>query len=149
MHNIHDGRCQYFPVVCIFFFKVSANHNFFWERGLSRIRSLSSLFIQGRAWSHQNGCLGTLKCIFYFHSSKNTGIWALVVCWHGFILITYLMTRHYVNQWSDYATHHGRSPRYVLKNWLTSEQRNIITYILGILSFFSSGKFWQLSTWSF
>ena len=57
-------------------------------------------------------------------------ILTLVVCWQGFMWITCLMTWLYANQESDYATHHGRSPRYVLKNWLTSEQRNIITNIL-------------------
>ena len=69
-------------------------------------------------------------------------ILTLVVCWQGFMWITCLMTWLYANQESDYATHHGRSPRYVLKNWLTSEQRNIITHIIDFLSFFSSSKCW-------
>ena len=67
---------------------------------------------------------------------RHQKILTLVVCWQGFMLITYLMAWLYANQESDYATHHGRSPRYVLKNWLTSEQRNIITHILDFLSFF-------------
>ena len=122
-------RCVYF-----LFQGVSISQNF-WERRLNQIRSLL-IFSQGRAWSHQNGCLGTLKYIFINMSSKNTDIWALVVCWQGFMWITCLMTWLYANQESDYATHHGRSPRYVLKNWLTSEQRNIITHILDFCLFF-------------